>query len=76
MIEFLTTLPEGLSQLAFWVLVVMSFVGSFITAALGFGGGAVDGVFWGVGGNANTLMLPSSRMLISPRIRLVLMKEL
>ena len=35
MIEFLTTLPDGLTQLAFWVLVVMSFVGSFITAALG-----------------------------------------
>ena len=44
--------------------------------SLGFGGGAVDGVFWGVGGNANTLMLPSSRMLISPRLSLVLMKEL
>ena len=54
MIEFLTTLPDGLTQLAFWVLVVMSFVGSFITAALGIGGGALLLVFMA------TLMPPAA----------------
>jgi uncharacterized membrane protein YfcA len=41
MIENLTSLPDGLTQLAFWVLMVASFIGSFITAALGIGGGAL-----------------------------------
>ncbi len=34
-------LPEGLSQAAFWAIMVASFVGSFITAAFGIGGGAL-----------------------------------
>ena len=37
----LATLPEGLSVLAFWVLMGASFGTSFITAALGIGGGAL-----------------------------------
>jgi uncharacterized membrane protein YfcA len=41
MFESLTSLPEGLSQLGFWVLMAASFIGSFITAALGIGGGAL-----------------------------------
>lgn len=45
MIETLFTLPEGLTELAFWILLAMSFVGSFITAALGIGGGALLLVF-------------------------------
>lgn len=39
--EALTTLPEGLSQAAFLGLTFASFLGSFITAALGIGGGAL-----------------------------------
>lgn len=39
--EFLTTLPEGLSAMAFWVLMATSFVASFITVALGIGGGGL-----------------------------------
>jgi len=41
MIEILTTLPEGLSALAFWVLLTVSFISSFITVALGIGGGGL-----------------------------------
>jgi uncharacterized membrane protein YfcA len=41
MFEHLTTLPEGLTELAFWALMGTSFIGSFITAALGIGGGAL-----------------------------------
>jgi len=39
--ELLTTLPEGLSATAFWVLMATSFVASFITVALGIGGGGL-----------------------------------
>jgi uncharacterized membrane protein YfcA len=39
--EFLTTLPDGLSAMAFWALMVTSFVASFITVALGIGGGGL-----------------------------------
>lgn len=38
MIEWL---PEGLTVLAFWTILVASFLGSFITAAFGIGGGAL-----------------------------------
>ena len=41
MIEALTSLPEGLSALAFWVLLAFSFIASFITVALGIGGGGL-----------------------------------
>ncbi|MBY6200217.1 sulfite exporter TauE/SafE family protein [Maritalea mobilis] len=41
MLEALTTLPEGLSALGFWVLMATSFIASLITAALGIGGGAL-----------------------------------
>lgn len=41
MIETLLTLPEGLSPLAFGVLLATSFVGSLITVALGIGGGGL-----------------------------------
>lgn len=41
MIDTLTTLPEGLSQLSFWVLMATSLVSSLITAALGIGGGGL-----------------------------------
>lgn len=34
-------LPEGLSEIAFWTILVTSFFGSFITAAFGIGGGAL-----------------------------------
>jgi len=37
----LTLLPEGLSLAAFWALLGASFVASFITAALGIGGGGL-----------------------------------
>lgn len=37
----LLSLPEGLSQAAFWAIVVASFAGSFITAAFGIGGGGM-----------------------------------
>ncbi|MEM8851448.1 MAG: sulfite exporter TauE/SafE family protein [Pseudomonadota bacterium] len=37
----LTLLPEGLSALAFWTILAGSFLGSFITAAFGIGGGAL-----------------------------------
>ncbi|SHH29817.1 TSUP family transporter [Marivita hallyeonensis] len=38
MIEFL---PEGLSEFAFWTILIGSFLGSFITAAFGIGGGGL-----------------------------------
>ena len=41
MIETLTILPEGLSSLAFWALMITSFVASLITVALGIGGGGL-----------------------------------
>ncbi|MEM7643266.1 MAG: sulfite exporter TauE/SafE family protein [Pseudomonadota bacterium] len=37
----LALLPDGLSVVAFWTIVAASFVGSFITAAFGIGGGAL-----------------------------------
>ncbi|MCT4683802.1 MAG: sulfite exporter TauE/SafE family protein, partial [Roseicyclus sp.] len=37
----LMAMPEGLSLAAFWVLMGVSYAASFITAALGIGGGAV-----------------------------------
>lgn len=37
----LALLPEGLSQGAFWAIMVASFASSFITAAFGIGGGAL-----------------------------------
>ena len=39
--EFLFTLPEGLSAAAFWVLMVFSFIASLITVAMGIGGGGL-----------------------------------
>jgi uncharacterized membrane protein YfcA len=39
--EMLFTLPEGLSSLAFWVLMATSFIASLITVAMGIGGGAL-----------------------------------
>lgn len=39
--EFLFTLPDGLSAVAFWVLMVCSFAASLITVALGIGGGGL-----------------------------------
>ena len=41
MLDTLLTLPEGLSPLAFWVLVAVSFLSSLITVALGIGGGSL-----------------------------------
>lgn len=41
MMETLFALPEGLSQLSFWVLMATSFVASLITVALGIGGGGL-----------------------------------
>lgn len=41
MIEALFALPEGLSVLAFWVLLATSFLGSLITVAMGIGGGGL-----------------------------------
>ncbi|NKX44531.1 sulfite exporter TauE/SafE family protein [Roseicyclus persicicus] len=41
MIETFLTLPEGLSQLSFWVLMATSFIASLITVALGIGGGGL-----------------------------------
>lgn len=37
----LELLPEGLSLVAFWTILAASFLGSFITAAFGIGGGAL-----------------------------------
>jgi len=37
----LALLPEGLSLVAFWVIMAASFAGSFITAAFGIGGGGL-----------------------------------
>jgi uncharacterized protein len=37
----LELLPEGLSIVAFWTILVASFLGSFITAAFGIGGGGL-----------------------------------
>lgn len=37
----LALLPEGLSLVAFWVIMAASFTGSFITAAFGIGGGGL-----------------------------------
>ena len=39
--ESFLTLPEGLSVVAFWVLMVFSFISSLITAAMGIGGGGL-----------------------------------
>lgn len=41
MIDALTTLPEGLSALAFWALLAVSFLSSLITVSLGIGGGGL-----------------------------------
>ncbi len=41
MMDALIALPEGLSALAFWVLLAVSFASSFITVALGIGGGGL-----------------------------------
>jgi uncharacterized protein len=41
MMELLFTLPEGLSTVAFWVLMVFSFIASLITVAMGIGGGGL-----------------------------------
>jgi uncharacterized membrane protein YfcA len=40
-VTLLSTLPEGLTVVAFWILTGASFATSFITAALGIGGGAL-----------------------------------
>lgn len=41
MIELLPSLPDGLSAVAFWTLIVSSFIASLITVALGIGGGGL-----------------------------------
>ncbi len=39
--DLLFTLPEGLSTVSFWVLMVTSFIASLITVAMGIGGGGL-----------------------------------
>lgn len=41
MMDLLFTLPDGLSVIAFWVLMVFSFIASLITVAMGIGGGGL-----------------------------------